>query len=253
MALAITGTDQAAGLTRPLISAKSGQVIYLSALETMTLEIYSPLRFRIFPGSFIYEGERYAYAEAEDFTLLEDILNLRKVTPEDFADSPADEEHDAPDPKTKWFLTKQDNYISLYFAPEIEANYSIYLHLFVQAAELLIPCAPCPDSCPTTTPLRRDIVHCRSIAAALSESVPQIFRVLECSKKGKAYMFFVQAVLAEFWTSHIGEEANRIKSSSIILVQGQSCLSHACTTAEEVLRSLYVDDDLGTKRAIILS
>ena len=39
----------------------------------------------------------------------------------------------------------------------------------------------------------------------------------------------------------------------ITLVQGESCLSHACKLAKETLTSCYGDVDMGTKKGVVIA
>lgn len=253
MALNMTGTLQRDGLTDPLISARNGQVLFLSLLETMELPNPGPLRFRVFPGLLLYEGQRYSYAEAEDLTVLGDMLNVEKVDPSDFANDATNMDI-VKRPNNKWFCTKDDDFLNLYFAPDLEKDYSVWPHLFIHAPQYLIPNNPCPTPCPSDMgALKAEVTYCQTLAAAISESDPRMIRVLQSvSSRGKGFLMFMLGVFAHIWLKTNDALANRIRENTVVLVQGEACLTHACFKAEKVLRKEFGDQDLGMKRAIII-
>ena len=254
LALIITGTDGQGNITSPLISSKNGQVTYLALLEDLEILHQGPIRFRVFAGSLISQGQHYAFAEAEDLMNTGQILEDEKVTTEDFAPAPmAPTQIQASQPRSKWFFSHRDNYLSILFNADLQRDYWAWPTLFVTAPEGMIPCKKCTPPCPELGDFQAEILYCRTIAAALSDMQPQAIRVLECTKLGKSHVLFVQAVLEHIRYNRFASNPYTADEGRIVLTQGESCLGHAYEMAIDILLALYPDDDVGTKKAVILA
>ena len=250
LALDITGTFQPTGPFRSLISGKNGQVLYTTFLETFDIFDLSRPRFGVFPGELLYEGERYAYAISEDETAIDNMLNPHTVISLDFATT-SNAFGASSAFKYHWFCSKEDNYLTLYFAPDIEANYSIAPELCLLAPDIFIHCDERLDIAADDT-LTPEIIYCRTVAASLSSSHPHTFRIIECTARGKSFMMFIMACFAEFWFYRFGEDEGRIKEKALLFLKGQTSLACAIAKANEVLKERF-RNDLDGKFAVILT
>ena len=235
---------------KPLITSKKGQVMYYSFIETMRLEGWSTGARRIFSGALQYEGQTYGYARAESNTKISDVLDLTKVSSEDFSLEPYDAIKGFTEAGSTWLGSVQDEYLSLYYVPCLERDLSLDPKLFFEAFERLIFMPGCqPAGCPPSRS-NNEILYCRTIAAALSLSKPQMFRVLSSFGK-QAHSLFVKAAMAElpFRQGLPGSLKGFPTNDSLSISRGSSCLPCVCAAALEIVDAINVK---GMRRIVVI-
>lgn len=236
----------AVDIEKPLIVSKRGQVAYLAFIETMDLNRPCTNTRRVFPGSLLYEGQKYAYAVSEDNTELSDTFNVSGVNEEDFSFTPF-EVKGFTEAESTWLGTVEDNYLKFYYVPDMKTSLSINPTLFRMSSEHLIIMNGCTEDCvPSTEPHLRlfetELLHCRSVSAAVSTKRPQMLRVLSSSGK-RAHSLFVKAALTKMWIDRTspgtgGWPLGFPLSLYITVVRSSSCLRCACKKAFHIIHEV---------------
>ena len=111
-----------------LVSASKGQVSYMSFLETLSLETQCVNMYRVFPGSLLYEGTKYAYIQAENLTDFGGFFDSPiAVTERSTVHTILS---DSTKWKSSWSCTVQDNHLNLCYVPRCYSRYD-YLSNFI--------------------------------------------------------------------------------------------------------------------------
>lgn len=243
----MTGTMQEGRGPDTLITARNGQVLFPSMLESMEFTNRGFLRYCISPGNLLYDGQRFPYALAEEITDFGALLNAEKVVPSDFAGK-ATKMQKIKRSKSKWFCSKGDDFLSLYFVPDLDKDYKISPSYFIATPQRISPIDPCSTSClGDMGSLHEEVAYCHTLAATISDADPRMIRVLQnISNKGRGYSMFIQAVFATLLIEWDMDSSNPTHVT-VVLAQGESCLAHACLKAENIMRKVP-----GNGRAIII-
>jgi len=237
--------------SRPLISAQHGQVIYLSMLETLTLEAECPLSYRIYPGFLRYSNQRYLYAAAEDLTALGNTFSKETAELMLYTASVPFKLAEGYKSGCMRFFSMQDNHVSIYFAPYANCDMSLNPALFIRAAESIIVLGECTSPCSSIEDVESELALTESLGAAMMSAKPRLIRVLTCSDD-PVDTIFIQAALAELWSDAL--EVRGIHARDIIVVsRGQSCLPCACRKALEIAREVSDGKDMEAMRVILIS
>lgn len=246
----------------PLIVSKRGQVAYLAFIETMDLNRPCINARRIFPGSLLYEGQKYAYAVSEDNTELSDTLDVSGLKDEDFSSVPFEVKGFA-EAESTWLGTVEDDYLKFYYVPDLNTSLSINPMLLWKSFEHLIFLNGCTEDCapsnePNLSLFETELLHCRSVIAAVSKMRPQILRVVSSSGQ-QAHSLFVKAALTQLWidvnsstSDNWGRGWGFPLSFYITVVRNSSCLRCACKIASHIIHELQRNDSGRDLKAIII-
>ena len=248
---------------RPLIVSKRGQVAYLAFIETMDLNRPCINARRISPGSLLYEGQKYAYAIPEDNTELSDTLDVSGVKDEDFSTIPF-EVKGFTEADSTWLGTVEDDYPKFYYVPDLNTSLSINPMLLWMSFERLIFLNGCTEDCATSNEpnlslFETELLHCRSVIAAVSRTKPQMLRVVSSSGQ-QAHSLFVKAALTQLWinTEWYGRDGWDLGfplNFYITVVRNSSCLRCAGKVAFHIIHEVQgnnPDGGVGFFKAIII-
>lgn len=223
----------------PLIVSERGQVAYLAFIETMDLNGSCINARRVFPGSLLYQGENYAYVVSEDNTELSNTLDPSGANDEDYSSIPFEVKGFA-EAESTWLGTIQDNYLKFYYVSDLNTSLSINPTLFWKSVECLIFMNGCTENCgrsneADTKLFETELLHCRSVSAAISMTRHEMLRVLSSSGK-QAHSLFVKAALTQLWINSGGTLV--WPHTPITIVRNSSCLRCAGETALNILRDV---------------
>lgn len=235
----------------PLISAKNGQVVYLSLLETYTMHAHCPLSYRVYPGSLRYSNQKFLYASAENLTRLGDTFSEKLADKEFSSEAVLFKPVEDPRGESQWFCSMEDNHLTMYLAPYLNSDISLNPALFVRAVQSVIVLLKCETSCSTMEDVEDKITFTESLGTALLSTYPRLIRILTCSDNPMDALF-IQAALVELWSNTV--EFQGIPAENVLLIaQGQSCLPCACRKALSFALAEADGKDIGDMRVILIS
>lgn len=251
---------------KPPIASKRGQVAYLAFIETMDLNRQCANARRVVPGSLLYEGQKYAYAVSEDNTELSDELDDSRVNSEDYSSIPF-KVKGFTEAESTWLGTIQDNYLRFYYVPDLKTSLSINPILLWMSLGHLIFLNGCTEDCaspnePGLSLFEAELLHCRSVVAALSTDKTQMLRVLSSSGK-RAHSLFVKAALTQVWINENlarpplphGISHGFPRMAYVTVVRNSSCLRCAGKEASHIIHEAHKFQSSSTfrhPRAIII-
>ena len=238
----LLGFDDASDM--PFMSSLKGQVGFFSFLDTLELGGGPIFRTQVFPGSLHLDGERFSYVEGEENTNLGDTLNIAGVSTKDFSIVPFPAV--ARSKECTWYCSLAENYLNIFYAPDLEKDFSIGPSLFMLASYGIVFLERCRRKCPSLEDFQPDLLYCRTVAATLSPNRAHIFRgfssfgnslellFVELSLAHKRYGNDAKACLPLGVTTKKGFPDDRM----VTIAQGSSCLACACQAGLDLLAEM---------------
>ena len=229
-----SGQDAYKVSTSDAYSAK-GQVLYASILDTLLIH---PPTVIILPGWLQYEGQRYTYLLGGSG----ELFQQSKVTKSDFNETPFDF---ATRPDTyKWMITVGDAEIMAYLDLYNDQSASTNISSLSRDCECLWYLDKCFKTCSALSLWSPDLVYCRSVSAALSDSIQATIRVLDCTGSRVDFLY-AQAFVARYARSREAQ-----KRTVFGTVAGNICVCCACQRAGT--KVLEADNARGRIKIVIL-
>ena len=224
-----------------IASTSKGQVAYLSTLETLNPVKRCMYQRRLFPGSLQYEGQHYAHIRGNGIphpTLLEG----RWAAAAEYSSDPTTLV-ELPHGQTQWFITIGDSFLEAYFVPRKELIISLDFRSALRQMEHM-NILECPGTaCSPMSEYSADMVYCKTVATARSDSMPQTFRVLRVPP-GPGNRFVVLAELCDIPEPgrsdafmDLNEDNIDPYEDSVVVVTRPGCVSCACKAGLDSLKT----------------